>query len=160
MAVPPLFRFTVPKVVAPFLNVIVPVGVPAPGDVGVTVAVNEMGCPNTEVDMFELKRIVVEALLTTWLNVKVEVAKLVLPLYVARIVCVATLNADVVMAATPELFNVAIPIWVVPSKNVTVPEGIPADEETVALNVTACPKTEGVPEVVNEEIVVAAVLTV
>lgn len=44
--------------------------------------------------------------------------------------------------ATPPL-SVPVPIGLPPSRNVTVPVGVPAPDETVAVKVTDCPKTEG-----------------
>ena len=44
----------------------------------------------------------------------------------------------------PDAFNVLVPILFVPSLNVTVPCGVPpADEVTVAVNVTDCPCVDG-----------------
>ena len=45
--------------------------------------------------------------------------------------------------ALPKESSVPVPMLVAPSENVTVPLGVPADELTVALNVTACPNTDG-----------------
>ncbi len=44
----PALRLAVPRVVAPSLNVTVPVGVPLPGGVEVTVAVKVTAWPNTD----------------------------------------------------------------------------------------------------------------
>ena len=44
----PALRVTTPKLVVPSLNVIVPVGVPVPGALAVTVAVKITDWPNTE----------------------------------------------------------------------------------------------------------------
>ena len=44
----PAVRVLVPKVVVPSLNVTVPVGVPDPGALAVTVAVNVTVWPNTD----------------------------------------------------------------------------------------------------------------
>ena len=54
--------------------------------------------------------------------------------------------------APPLLFRVPVPIVVAPSVNVAMPVGVPVPGETavtVAVNVTAWPKTDGVPEVVS-----------
>ena len=45
---PPDASVAVPKVVAPSRNVTVPVGVPAPGETALTVAVNVTDWPNTD----------------------------------------------------------------------------------------------------------------
>ena len=51
-----------------------------------------------------------------------------------------------VSVACPLPSKATLPIFVVPSRNATVPVGMPdpgAVAVTVAVNVTACPKTEG-----------------
>jgi hypothetical protein len=60
-----------------------------------------------------------------------------LPLYVAVIECVPSASDVVVNADCPEEFNVTVAIDVPPSLNVTVPVGTPAEEDTVAVKVTA-----------------------
>jgi len=58
--------------------------------------------------------------------------------------------------------NVPVPRVVVPSKNVTVPLGLPAPGATtvtVAVNVTLCPKTDGLADEVTV-VVLAAFVTV
>jgi hypothetical protein len=67
VAVPPL-SVPVPKVAVPSLNVTVPVGVPAPGDTGATVAVNVTGWPKTEGLAEEVTLVVVAAWLIVWLK--------------------------------------------------------------------------------------------
>ena len=55
-------------------------------------------------------------------------------------------KADVLNVATPEPFNVPVPRVVEPSRNVTVPVGVPepgALAVIVAVNVTDSPNTEG-----------------
>ena len=55
---------------------------------------------------------------------------------------VATASADVANVATPEAFRVLVPSTVVPSLNVTVPDGDPAPGDfalTVDVNVTDWP---------------------
>ena len=69
----------------------------------------------------------------------VPVMKLVSPLYVAIILWLPTVNADVLNVVWPEL-RVPVPNMAVPSLNVTVPVGVPepgVTAETVAANVTA-----------------------
>ncbi len=65
-----------------------------------------------------------------------------MPLYVAVILCDPVVNADVVKVAVVP-FNVPDPILVVPSKNVTVPVGVPEAVDTVAVKVTLCPAVDG-----------------
>ena len=59
------------------------------------------------------------------------------------------------------LFSVAVPSVVEPSLNVmTVPEGVPpADELTVAVNVTGCPNVDGLADDVRPVVCVEASLT-
>ena len=61
----------------------------------------------------------------------------------------ADLKPDVLNVATPEPFSVPVPRVVEPSRNVTVPVGVPepgALAVTVAVNVTDWPNTEGLAE--------------
>lgn len=55
--------------------------------------------------------------------------------------------------------RVAVPIWVVPSLKLTVPEGTPAVDETVAVKVTALPLVDGF-RVETTVVAVAALSTV
>jgi hypothetical protein len=129
----------VPKVVEPSLNVTVPVGVPAPGEVTETVAVNVTVCPNTEGLADEETEVEVEAWLTTSDNAEeVLPLKLVSAPYTAVILCVAADRDDVLKVAVPEL-SVPVPRVVAPSLKVIVPDGVPAPgatTDTVAVNVT------------------------
>jgi hypothetical protein len=57
---------------------------------------------------------------------------------------VATASEVVAKVATPLPFTTPVPREVVPSRNVTVPVGVPpAVLETVAVNVTDCPPRDG-----------------
>ena len=68
--------------------------------------------------------------------------------------CDPAVNADVVkVAVLPVRFTV--PIFVVPSKKVTVPVGVPIDAFTVAVKVTLCPSIEGF----NDDVTVVVVVT-
>ena len=61
------------------------------------------------------------------------------PLYTAVIACVPALRVESLRAATP-LLKGAVPIVEVPFLKVTMPVGVPPEEEvTVAMNVTLCP---------------------
>ena len=71
---------------------------------------------------------------------EVLVRKLLLPLYVAVIEWSPTGRPEVEYDAVPEL-SVAVPSWVDPSLNVTVPVAV--GSETVAVKVADCPKVEG-----------------
>jgi len=59
--------------------------------------------------------------------------------------CVPSVSEEVVNEAAPAA-KVAVPIAVPPSKNVTVPVGVPEAPVTVAVNVTACPTELGLTE--------------
>lgn len=58
-------------------------------------------------------------------------------------VCVLTAREEVVSGAAPVESSVAVPMLEAPSRKVTVPVGVPAFALTVAVKVTACPKTDG-----------------
>ena len=64
IAVPAADRGLVPMVIVPLRNVTVPVGVPAPGAVTVTVAVKVTACPTEDGLADEATVVVVLALLT------------------------------------------------------------------------------------------------
>jgi len=69
-------------------------------------------------------------------------SKLVSPLYSALMVWVPTVSVAVSSVATPP-DRALVPRVVVPSLKVTVPVGVPAPEDTVAVKTTVCPKVEG-----------------
>ncbi|GAA5610958.1 hypothetical protein Spla01_02105 [Streptomyces platensis] len=79
LAVPPE---RVPVSVGPPMTtkVTVPVGVPAPGATGATVAVKVTGWPTADGSGAEVTVVVVDALLTVWVSVPLDGAKLPLPL--------------------------------------------------------------------------------
>lgn len=73
-----------------------------------------------------------------------------------------TASADVVNVATPEPFNVPVPMELPPSRKLTVPLGVPAPgdaAETVAVNVTDWPKTEGLTDDVTAVVVLSLFTT-
>ncbi len=69
MAWPALSRVPVPRMVEPSLKVTVPVGVPAPGLLAVTVAVKVTDCPDSDGLAEELTSVVVLAFFTVWVSV-------------------------------------------------------------------------------------------
>ena len=87
---------------------------------------------------------------TNWMSAaEVLLLKLVSPLYTAVMLCFPTANVDVVKVALPEEFKVPAPIDVAPSRNVTVPVGVPELGEvatTVAVNVTGVKASVGFAE--------------
>lgn len=85
-------------------------------------------------------------------------AKVVFAAYDALMVCTATLRSEVLNVAWPET-RFPVPIDAAPSKNVTVPVGVPEPLLTVAVNVTAFPNTAGFCDEVTE-VLVAIPLTV
>src|SRR5439155_1301539 len=131
----------------PSKNVTVPVGVPLPGAVAFTVAVNVTACPTTAGFADDATVVVVDALPMVWLSAAdVLPVKPVSPAYCAVIVCAATARELVASVAWRAAFSAPAPSDVAPSKNVTVPVGVALPEATaftVAVNVTACPTTAG-----------------
>src|SRR2546425_11411316 len=73
--------------------------------------------------------------------------------------CAPTARDAVVSVAMPEESSVPVPRLVAPSRNVTVPVGMPAGELTVAVKVTGWPKAVGFAEEIAV-IVVAPLFTV
>ncbi len=73
--------------------------------------------------------------------------------------CAPTAREAVVSVAMPEESSVPVPRLLAPSRNVTVPVGMPAGELTVAVKVTGWPKTLGFAEEIAVT-VVAALFTV
>jgi hypothetical protein len=98
--VEPELKVPLPSVVAPSLNVTVPLGVPAPGNVALTVAVKVTDCPNTDGLDEEATAVLLLALLTVCVTVpEVLVMKFPSPPYTAVIECAATLKAVVLKVA-------------------------------------------------------------
>jgi len=132
----------VPRAIVPSRKVTVPVGVPDVLDL--IVAVNVTGAP-LDVEAAELTNAVVVALAAAGVMVSIAAAevlpaKLAVPLYLAVIECVPTVSVDVVKVATPLPLSVPVPSKVVPSRNVTVPVGVPPlPSLTVAVHVTGIP---------------------
>src|SRR5260370_18458284 len=73
--------------------------------------------------------------------------------------CAPTAREAVVSLAMPEESSVPVPRLVAPSRNVTVPVGMPAGELTVAVKVTGWPKGDGFAEDTRTG-VVAGLITV
>ena len=74
--------------------------------------------------------------------------KLLSPPYETTMVCCPIESVEVDIEAVPPL-NIPVPKLVPPSKNVTVPPGVPEPglaALTVAMRVTLCPKTEAFTE--------------
>jgi hypothetical protein len=128
----------------------------------VPVAAN--GCvPPTEIVGFAgVTAIETSGLFTTWIkNSDVLLRKLLSPLYTAVTTCspgerlvLAGLTATPPDNATPEA-------RVTPSTtNFTVPVGVPAPEETVAVKLTESPKLDGFSDELTTTDAVAAVITI
>ena len=160
VATPPL-SLPVPSVVEPSVNVTVPVGVPKPGDVAVTVAAKLTDWPNTDGLADDASTVVVASLLSTWLvTVDVLARSFVSPPYTAVIECVATDKVLVVKVATPPL-SVPVPSVAEPFLNVTAAVGAPKPADvavTVAVKVTDWPNTDGLADDAST-MVVASFLT-
>ena len=136
------------KVVAPSVKLTVPVGVPAPGAVAATVAVNVTTCPNTEALGDELTVVVLLSLFTTCgeaESVPEPLWKLPSPPYAAVIVWLPTASDEIVNVACPEDMATVDANVTVPSVKVTVPVGVPEPGDaalTMAVKVTVCPNTD------------------
>jgi len=88
----------------------------------------------------------------------VLVAKLPDPAYFAVIEWPPTVSPAVVRLAWPLALSVPVPSVLGPSRNVTVPAGVPVPgglTTTVAVKVTACPTTAELGEAVTEVVVEA-----
>jgi hypothetical protein len=70
-------------------------------------------------------------------------AKFVSPLKTAVIECDPTANPAVARSAWPPAKATGAPRFAAPSLNCTVPVGVPEPDDTVALNVTDSPNTDG-----------------
>ena len=128
-----------------------PVGVPASGETAATVAVNVTAWPDTDGFWFDFKVVVVLVVVVLALSTTCDSGadvlpvKLLSPPYAAVIECVAAESAAVLNVASAPI-SVTVSRVVVPSLKVTIPDGEPvpgATAATVAVKVTARPKTEG-----------------
>src|SRR5207247_2611367 len=101
-----------PRVDPATLNCTDPLGVPEPGAVGPTVAVNVTDSPNTEGLTEEVTEVVVPALLTTWAEAMVPVLplKLASPEKTADTVCDPTARVVVDFVAWPPDMGMEAPI--------------------------------------------------
>ena len=78
------------------------------------------------------------------------------PLYLALIECDPALRVAMAIVACAVASRLPVPIVFVPSKNVTLPVGVPADVLlTLAVNVTVCPVLAGLAEDVTVVVVLA-----
>ena len=135
MAVPAA-RAPVPSVVAPSINVTVPVEA-AP----LTVALKVTEVPLEAGFRLDARVVLEETVPTVWVSVaEVDPALLVSPPYTAVRLWAPVLNVAMERVATPEL-TVPVPTVVAPSWKVTVPVGVAPP--MVAVNVVLPPKTLG-----------------
>ena len=144
VTLPLVVRDVVPSVFAPSRNVTVPVGVPFPGATLATVAVKVTDWPTSEGLADELTVVEVPPAATVCVTTgDVLTPSVELPPYIAVIECVPTVSADDEKSAipVPEFGSVTAPIVFVPSRNVTLP--VAPVGVTVAVQLTACPNTEG-----------------
>src|SRR6516165_1775716 len=142
----PDISVAVPITVVPSRKLTVPVGAKKPGVTAVTVAVNTTKLPAAEGFGELVKLVFVSALLTVCVIVVglSGGANMVSPLYVAVIMCGPAGRFDTVIVAIRPL-SVPVPKIVLPSRNVTVPLGVPVPETgaTVAWNVIVWFTVEG-----------------
>ena len=147
-----------PSVVVPSRNVTIPVGTVVP-EAGVTVAVKVTNCPTPDGLADDATAVVVDtsAAFTTCDSDDVLGAKLPSPPYDAVIECVPWVSAAVANVAVPVLSSAPVPSVVAPSKNVTVPVGVPVPDvgATVTVNVTDCPTADGLAEELSVVVVAA-----
>jgi hypothetical protein len=165
VAMPLTFNVPVPSEVVPFRKkVTVPVGAPAPGLTGATVAVSVTLWPKTGVLGEKVTVVVVDACITvTGTTDETLDVKVASPEYAAVIDVVPTASVVRSRVATPLPLSVPEPSEVVPLKNSTVPVGVPAPVvigATVAVNVTLWPNTGAAGEDVSVVVVVTAGATV
>jgi len=99
----------------------------------------------------------VAAFTTSETAAEVLVAKLLFPPKSAVRLCVPDESVLVESVATPLEFNVAVPRFVVPSKNVMLPVGVPLAEVFVAVSVTAAPAVAGFGVAAKARLVAAGV---
>jgi len=146
----PALRLFVARAVAPSLKVTVPVGVPLPGELALTMAVNVTGVPKTDGFCDDATVVAVESLLTVWVSGEAVLSlpvKLLSPLYTAVTVWAATLRFEIApLVAVPLDRVTGLPKAEPSIENCTVPVRVPAPGATgftVAVNVTDWPETEG-----------------
>jgi hypothetical protein len=135
--------------VVPSRKFTLPVGVPLAALE--TMAVKVTCCPAVTITAEEVSAVEVAAW-TVSLTAVYEVlpVKFVSPKYFAVIEWIPSDKDEVLKAACPDAFSVPVPICMLPSKNCTMPVGVPVVElETVAVNVTDCPRVAGFGEDVS-----------
>jgi len=158
VATPDALTLLVPTMVAPLKKFTVPMG--APIGVGVTVAVMVTDCPNVDGLGAAISAVVVAVMTTRLCAGDVEVAKLILPEYVAVRLSVPCGSAAVLSVATPLPLTLDVPMLVAPLKKSTVPSGVPVGVGVmVAVSVTVWPAMTGF-GATPSAVVVAALLTV
>jgi hypothetical protein len=151
VAVPPETVTALARVVAPSVNLTVPVGVP-PAEV--MVAVRVMDDPDVDGFAEEVTVVVVDPPVTTCESaVLTLLAKPPVPLKVATIECVPTARAVVAKVALPAETATFDANVVAPSVKVTVPVGVPPVEVMVAVKVTDDPDADGFADELNAVLV-------
>jgi hypothetical protein len=135
--------------------VIVPVG--ASGAEELILAVAVIGLPNTcVVDESVSVRPVTPGVMVTLVSADVLAVKFVSPEYWTVTECGPTLSNEVVKLPVPVASKAVIPSEFVPSKNCTVPVGVPpAAGVTLAVRVVVVPNAVLAAEVFNAVVVVA-----
>jgi len=139
----PFTRVTTPREVAPSLNVTVPVGTPEAGATALTVELSVTVWPTVDGFGEEVKLVLEFPAFTVCPTAPdVLAANVAFPLNAAVSEWEPAARVVTLSEALP-LTSVTVPSAVAPSRNVTLPVGIPAPEVTVALSVTAWPSDEG-----------------
>src|SRR5438093_7765852 len=135
------------------LNCTDPLGVPEPGAIAPTVAVNVTDWPNTDGLTEEVTEALLPALFTTWAEAMVPVLplKLASPEKTADTVCEPTASVVVDFVAWPPDTGTDAPMPAPSTLNCTVPPcGLPdpgAMGRMTAVNVTCWPNTDGLADV-------------
>jgi hypothetical protein len=152
-------RATVPSVVDPSWKVTVPVGAISLGETARTTAVKVTGEPT--IDGLAEEMIVALAAAgtggapgsTIWVKTAdVPAIKFTSPLYTAEIACDPAVRPETLSVACPLESRTLLPRLVEPSRNVTLPLGVPlagAGTVTVAVRTTGWPNIEGLGEMVS-----------
>ena len=162
IAAEPAASVAEPSGVAPSKNVTEPPATPAPGANVVTEAVSVTASPNDDGFGVLVTEVAVAAEVTVCVDADdVLPAKLALPENDAVMLC-APVASELVLIEAEKPESALEPSEVSPSKNVTVPLGVPdpgASTETLAVSVTDCPNTDGF-GVLATVVAVEAVFTV
>jgi hypothetical protein len=172
LAVPAVNATAEPAFVPSILSCAVPVGTPAPGATGDTVAEKTTASVGLDGFFDDTTAVVVLALFTicplplpvvgSW---PLLAPKFASPLYAAEMVyrLFDAARVEIVNVATPLASVAGAPVAVPFTENCTVPLGVPVaggTGATVAVNVTASPNSDGLSDVVTATVVAGSAVIV